>query len=146
MRYQGQMNEVSLPWQPGQIEAGDVPALQRAFEDLYLQRFGAGTIRTETPLELISFRVEALKVTEPPPRARLFGNGAGSETPTGRRKVYRRGSGWLDAAVYRLDALAADCEIAGPALIETDSTTVWLPPDGNARLDAYGDIDIRPGG
>ena len=146
MRYQGQMNEVSLPWPQGRLEAGDVPALRHAFEAFYLQRFGAGTIRAETPLELISFRVEALKPTAAPPPTRLSGNGAGQQSPGGRRRVYSRGSGWLDAAVYRLDALSPDCEFAGPALIEADSTTVWLPPDATARLDGYGDIDIRPGG
>ncbi len=147
MRYQGQMNEVSLEWPRGGFEPGDVPALQQAFEALYRERFGAGTIRRETPLELISFRVEAHKASDPPPRARMFGNGGDAEnTPVSRRKVYRRGSGWLDADVYRLDTLGAGLNIAGPAVIETDATTVWLPPDASARLDEFGNLDIRPEG
>ena len=144
MRYQGQMNEVSLPWHSGRIEPGDIPALQAAFEELYRRRFGAGTIRSETPLEIISYRVEALKINPPPPRARLFAE-SGKADIVSRRKVYRRGDGWLDAAVYRLDDIGAGVRIEGPAVVESDSATVWLPPEADAELDAYGNLDIRPG-
>ena len=147
MRYQGQMNEVSLPWESGRMEAGDVAAVRHAFEEHYRLRFGAGTIRSQTPLELISFRVEALKVTETPPLARLVGKRtAEASAPAGTRKVYRRGAGWTEAAIHRLDALGVDVPLHGPAIVESDNTTVWLPPESVARLDAFGNLDIRPGG
>ena len=60
--------------------------------------------------------------------------------------MYRRGAGWTEAAVYRLDALGADVPLHGPAIVESDSTTVWLPPGSAARLDGFGNLDIRPGG
>ncbi|MHA1107531.1 MAG: hydantoinase/oxoprolinase family protein [Alphaproteobacteria bacterium] len=144
MRYQGQMNEISLPWEKGRMEPGDIPALQQAFEDFYRQRFGAGTIRKETPLEIISYRVEALKINPPPPQARLF-DPADEARPTGERRVYRRGEGWLSAAIFPLDRIGAGAAIHGPAIIESDSTTVWLPPAAAAELDEFGNLDIRPG-
>jgi N-methylhydantoinase A len=144
MRYRGQMNEVSLPWPVGRLDAGSVNDLRDAFEAHYQRRFGAGTIRRETPLELISFRAEAVIETEKPDFAELERNGAGS--PDRRRKVYRRGDGWLDARVIDFDGLAPGLSIDGPAVIERDSTTIWLPPAASGVLDTYGNLEITTGG
>jgi N-methylhydantoinase A len=144
MRYRGQMNEVSLPWPVGRLDAGSVNDLRDAFEAHYQRRFGAGTIRRETPLELISFRAEAVIETEKPDFAELERNGAGS--PDRRRQVYRRGDGWLDARVIDFDGLAPGLPIDGPAVIERDSTTIWLPPGASGVLDTYGNLEITTGG
>jgi N-methylhydantoinase A len=144
MRYRGQMNEVSLPWPTGRLDAASVDELRDAFEAHYQRRFGAGTIRRETPLELISFRAEAVLETAKPIFAKLErGDGA---MPERRRKIYRRGDGWLDARVIDFDSLAPGHRIAGPAVIERDNMTIWLPPETSGELDAYGNLEIRTGG
>ena len=142
MRYVGQMNEVPLPWPPGRIVAADIPSLRSAFEALYQQRYGAGTFRRETPLEIISFRAEAVKATEKPRFAPLFANKRRGPGSNRRRQVYQRGSGWIEAAVFAFDDLAADAPYAGPAIVERESTTIWLPPGTRATLDVYGNLAI----
>ncbi len=144
MRYRGQMNEVSLPWPVGRLDATSVDGLRDAFEALYQRRFGTGTIRRETPLELISFRAEAVLETDKPNFA-ILERGA-REMPERRRKVYRRGDGWLDARVIDFDNLAPSQPIEGPAVIERDNTTIWLPPGASGELDAYGNLEIRTDG
>jgi N-methylhydantoinase A len=143
MRYRGQMNEVSLPWPEGRLDAGSVDQLRDAFEIHYQRRFGAGTIRRETPLELISFRAEAVLATDKPRFAVLERNGGAM--PEHRRKVYRRGDGWLDASVIDFDLLAPAVAVDGPAVIERDNTTIWLPPGASGALDEYGNLEIRTG-
>jgi N-methylhydantoinase A/oxoprolinase/acetone carboxylase beta subunit len=146
MRYQGQMNEVTLPWDKGRFEPGDLPALKAAFEALYQQRFGTGTIRPQMALELISFRAEAVPVVAKPPIARLFERETPREAePSRRRRVWRHGSGWLNAGIHDFAALAAGARVHGPAVIERDNTTVWLPPESVATLDLYGNLLIDPG-
>jgi N-methylhydantoinase A len=142
MRYVGQMNEVPLTWASGRIVAGDIPALRSAFESFYQQRYGAGTFRPETPLEIISFRAEVVKPTEKPPFAPLFRDQRGSAAPRARRKVYMRGRGFLAAAVYDYGDLAPRAPLAGPAVIERESTTIWLPPGTRGTLDIYGNFAI----
>jgi N-methylhydantoinase A len=142
MRYMGQMNEVPLPWPRGQIEAADVPALRAAFEALYQQRYGAGTTRREAPLELISFRAEAVKATEKPAFAPLFADKRGKPAPRRQRSVYMRGVGWIEAAVYAFDDLVPGAPLAGPAIIDRESTTIWLPAGARATLDVYGNLAI----
>ncbi len=142
LRYVGQMNEVPLPWPRERLEAADIAALRAAFEALYRQRYGAGTFRPESPLEIISFRAEAVKATEKPSFAPLFKDRPGASASRRRRPVYLRGQGLIDAAIHAYDDLAADLPIAGPAVIERESTTIWLPPGARATLDVYGNIAI----
>ncbi|HIF09943.1 MAG TPA: hypothetical protein EYQ81_08925 [Sneathiellales bacterium] len=60
MRYRGQMNEISLPWEGGKLDSQSAEIMRGDFEAHYRQRFGAGTTRDGAPLEFISFRVEAI--------------------------------------------------------------------------------------
>jgi N-methylhydantoinase A/oxoprolinase/acetone carboxylase beta subunit len=136
------MNEVPLPWPAGHVNADDLPALRAAFEALYQQRFGAGTIRPQAPLEIISFRAEAVKATDKPTFAPLF---AGKRAPSAQRRhrpVYMRGTGWIEAAIHAYDDLAPGVPLAGPAVIERESTTIWLPPNTRATLEVYGNLAI----
>jgi N-methylhydantoinase A len=143
LRYAGQMNEVPLPWDSDRLSSADIPAVRTAFESLYAQRYGSGTFRRETPLELISFRTEAVKRTEKPEFAPVFDRAGGTVTIKHRRPVYLRGQGWIDAAIHAFDELSSAVPIPGPAVIERESTTIWLPPATRAMLDPYGNLAIE---
>ncbi len=142
LRYMGQMNAVTLAWPSERFDASDVPTLRTAFETLYQQRYGAGTFRRETPLEIISFRAEAVKTTEKPQFAPVFAESRKTCFAKGQRPVYLRGRGWVDAAIYAFGDLAPGVPLPGPAIIERESTTVWLPPGALATLDVYGNLAI----
>jgi N-methylhydantoinase A len=47
--------------------------------------------------------------------------------------------------VYDFAAIAADQALAGPAIVESDTTTVLLRPGDTARFDARGWLDITVG-
>ncbi len=146
MRYQGQMNEVSLPWNSPAFSAAHVPALRDAFEVNYQKRFGAGTVRRQTPLELISFRADAIKLVSKPPLARLFDreHSTAAAKPARRRRVYWRGADWVETDVYDFSLLTAGSLVRGPAVIERDNTTAWIPPGASAELDVFGNLLIDP--
>ena len=61
--------------------------------------------------------------------------------PRGSRRAYL--GGWLDVAVYRLDDLAPGQELAGPALVESDTTTVLLRAGERAMVTPHGWLDVR---
>lgn len=144
MRYRGQMNEVSLAWTRGEMDGDSADILRADFDAYYQQRFGAGTTRAGTPLELISFRVEAIRPTEKPPLALLDTAGRTGQ-PTGTRQVYHRGGGWLDAEIHDFERLLPGAKISGPAVIERNTTTIWLPPWASAVLDPFGNVEIDTG-
>ena len=148
LRYEGQMNEVTLPWPHEYVTEQDVSTLRRAFDDLYQQKFGAGTTHAKSALEVISIRAEAVKETPKPEIAPVFveDHSATAIAPTGRRPVYKHGAGWLNAAIYDFERLIPGRRLAGPAVIERQNTTVWLPPKTAATLDIYGNLEIEPEG
>jgi N-methylhydantoinase A len=143
LRYVGQMNEVPLAWPSGQLTIADIPRLRSAFEALYQQRYGKGTFRHEAPLEIISFRAEAVKFTAKPAFSSLVARAKGPLTVKRRRPVYMRGHGSIESAVHLFDELPSDVPIPGPAIIERESTTIWLPPGTRAALDTYGNLAIE---
>jgi N-methylhydantoinase A len=142
LRYEGQMNEVSLDWPGGRLDAAQMDALRQSFERVYERRFGAGTTRRQSPLEMIGFRVDAIRPTEQPALA-PYEPEPSSAGPQ-RRRVYDRASGWTEAEVHAFDALAPGASLAGPAIIERRDTTIWLPRGSRGRLDRFGNIEIEP--
>lgn len=63
--------------------------------------------------------------------------------PRGRRKVFI--GAWREVPVYALDDLAPGQSIAGPAVVESATTTVLLRPKDIARTTAFGWLDIGVG-
>lgn len=143
MRYRGQMNEVTLDWPSDRFETDDIDALRDLFEAYYQKRFGAGTVRAETPLELISFRVEAIHKTRRPDLAAIDDTAIEQSGPK-TRPVYLRGMGYVDADIIDFAALKTGTPYHGPAVIERDTTTIWLPPGATATMDTLGNVAIVP--
>jgi len=52
---------------------------------------------------------------------------------------------WTEVPVWRFDELAADQALAGPALVDSDSTTVWLGRGDTARVTPTRWLDMRIG-
>lgn len=144
LRYQGQMNEVTIAWPRDSIRAEDLVELTKAFEAVYEQKFGAGTTRKESRLELINFRLEVIRMTEKPELARhtFKPESAGPET---QRTVYVHGQGNVEARVVPFQRLTPDQRVDGPAIIERDDTTLWITPGSWARVDDYGNTFIHRG-
>ncbi len=64
--------------------------------------------------------------------------------PKSQRQVYI--GGWSRLPVFDFLSLAADQYVAGPAIIESDTTTVLLRPGDTARFDSRGWLDVAVAG
>jgi N-methylhydantoinase A len=60
--------------------------------------------------------------------------------PKAQRLVYL--SGWTQVPVYDLSSLASNQRIRGPAIVESDTTTILLRSGDIARFDARGWLDV----
>jgi N-methylhydantoinase A len=60
--------------------------------------------------------------------------------PKTRRQIYL--GGWTDVPVFDFPSLAAGQRVPGPALVESDTTTVLLRPGDTARFEARGWLDV----
>jgi N-methylhydantoinase A len=72
--------------------------------------------------------------------ARADGSPAQAE-PRRRRQLYL--NGWKTVPVFDFLTLAPDQDIAGPAVVESDTTTVLLRAGDTARFDPRGWLDVR---
>jgi N-methylhydantoinase A len=61
--------------------------------------------------------------------------------PVAHRRIHLAGAA-AEAPVFRFAALAPDQALAGPAVVESETTTVLLRPGDGARMDGRGWLDI----
>jgi len=143
MRYGEQIFEIEVPlddldWAGEGLTGKVVERFHRRHEELYTYA------SPDQEVVLVNARVAAVGAVaggggEAPARA-------GTAGPAIAR-TYRRAylGGWQAVPVYRLDELSAGHEIEGPALVESDTTTVVVGAGDRAGVTPLGWLDIRLG-
>jgi N-methylhydantoinase A len=145
VRYVGQMSEIVIDVERPLTSNG----VRLAFEQAYEERYGPGTTRRQSPVEIITYRVDAIAASPHP-----FTGGTGATLNAGRRtnarvgsagsrRVYHREGGWADAAILDGSSLQAGMNAEGPALIERGDTTIWVPPGHVVHVDELGNVRMR---
>jgi N-methylhydantoinase A len=139
MRYLGQRWEltVALPSKP---ETGDCGRQAEAiFREEYLRRFGAAAKSTSGVVEWVGVRAVGIGcvgsiVTGTAPSA---ATATGRPTPAGTRPVHlERASPPVAIATYDAARLLPGQVVCGPGLIDGADTTIWIPGEMSARVDA----------
>ena len=139
LRYIGQLHSVTVPI-ADLTEAGFAGAVA-AFHDEHLRQYRYS--HPENPVETSTLRVAArgrrakreLGMMQHAEQSR-------QSLPEREREVHFDRHGWLRTRVLDRNALAAGDELAGPCLVEELDSTVVLPPETSARVDAVGNIVI----
>jgi N-methylhydantoinase A len=138
MRYGEQVFEVAVPLDAVDWEAPGLPAaLAESFHARHEALF-TYALRGEEVV-LVTARVAAIGHLPARPAPPLPMRAA--SLPMARRRAWLDGA-WQDLAVWRFEDLAPDQRVPGPAIVESDTTTVLLLPGDHARLDARGWLEI----
>ena len=138
MRYLDQIYEVTVPLPDPNLPDADFVAeltsnFHRRYEELYSYSQQSQEVR------LVTLRSAA--VGKLPRIAQIVGAKAGGQAkPVGNRRIYLHG--WREAPTYAADGLPAGAEIAGPAIIESEFTTILVWPGDHATVDAMGGVDL----
>jgi N-methylhydantoinase A len=140
-RYEGQAWDIDVPLPSAAFENdADVAAFRAAFDAVHEQIF---TIRDEaSDVELIGLRARVRCVARPDAPFLLKSLAIADSRPR-TRPVYFAGQGWVETPVLRWDAVPADTDFAGPALIESPFTTVVVDPPARFRRSAAGALLIE---
>ena len=142
MRYGEQVFEIAVPldgldWEAPDLAASIEDAFHRAHERLYTYAL------RDQDVVLVNARTSV--IGRLPPAASASGRVHANEAPAkGGRRVYL--GGWVEVPVFDFAALAADQVVTGPAIVESDTTTVLLRRGDEARFDARGWLDVAAGG
>ena len=137
MRYGEQVFEIAVPLDDVDMHAaGAVSAIEDAFhrahEGLYTYAL------RDQDVVLVNAR---LSVIGRLPAAAPAG-AVGTDRPGASKHRRAWIDGWVELPVFDFAALAADQRVDGPAIVESDTTTVLLRPGDNARFDARGWLDV----
>jgi N-methylhydantoinase A len=134
LRYEHQSFELTCPLGEGPLTAEGVQDLVSTFHAEH-RRLYTYDLRN-APIELVTLRVTAVGAL--PKRAAMPVPASGQDLRAaivGRRQVYFRGTGTLEATCYARDGLAPGMRFEGPALIEQSDSTPLVAPGFRARVD-----------
>ncbi len=138
MRYLDQIYEVTVPLPDptladSEFLEGLTSNFHRRYEELYSYN------QQDQEVRLVTLRVAA--VGKLPRIAQLDRTGdENTASPAGSRRVYL--GEWLEAPTYSADSLPAGAEIAGPAILESDFTTILVLPGDYATVDSMGGVEL----
>jgi N-methylhydantoinase A len=133
MRYRGQSYEVNVPVAALRDES-DVAALAQRFHEAHHRRYGH--MAQAEAVEIVNFEVTGVGLI-PKPAPKTFPKGRdGLPAPHAKRTAYFGGTDSVAVPVFKRSQLPPGTVIAGPAVIEEQTSTTVLYRDQTARGDA----------
>ena len=141
MRYLDQIYEVTVPLpDPTLPDSEFIGRLTSNFHQRYEELFSYN--QQDQEVRLVTLRVAA--IGRLPRIAQLERTGdTESVSPDGSRRVYL--GEWQEAATYAADSLPAGTEISGPAILESEFTTILVWPGDHATVDSMGGVELQVG-
>jgi N-methylhydantoinase A len=149
LQFRGQVHAVRVPVGPADLAAADGgEGVIERFGELYEAKYGAGTAYRKAGVEAMTFAVEGV-ASLPLPESRPLGDEGTDPAAAlrGARQVYVPELGEpREARVYGAEQLRAGNEIAGPALVEAEDTTVLVHPGHRVWVDGWLNLRMELGG
>jgi len=140
LRYRNQGFELHVPWAGTVVDAAASAATIRGFHELHERLYTFA--QPDTPVEVVTLRVEAAGVFPPPPQPELPERGDIRDAISGHVDMSLP-EGMTQAPVYDRSLLGAGAILPGPAVIaQFDSTTLLLPSQ-SAHIHRLGSLIVR---
>lgn len=141
MKFGGQLNvkRVAAPLLQVSSE-DDMKALYAAFEKEFSEAYSALGLHPEAGVEIEAFVLKARLRQPTPDRPSIDGGDPDpSSAQTGTREaLFDAEAGRVDAPIFEMSLLRAGHRIEGPALVESDDTTVVVGPAWTLEVDGHG--------
>lgn len=117
----------------------DARLVYEEFEQEFSETFSPLVVHPQGGVYVENFVVTVSIPTERPPLATYSGNGAGPEVALkGSRKCYwGEAGGFEETKIYDYTKLTPGHVVAGPAILETEYTTVVVPPAFRCSIDNH---------
>ncbi|MGE5338458.1 MAG: hydantoinase/oxoprolinase family protein [Gemmatimonadota bacterium] len=143
-RYIKQYHEVSLPVPRELIDRRDTAGIAKAFHAEHNRLFGYSLAQESTPIEIINVRVQAVGATDKPAyREEAWGGADAAHALKGRRSVYvPETRKFAEVPVYDGHRLRFGNRVDGPALIEQETTAVFISNSYDCVVDALGSFAL----
>lgn len=131
MRYAGQTFEVDVEVDLDSITSADIEAVANAFHEAHEREFGVRS--EEFQIEIVALAITSSVLSDqkasPPPA-----DASVDAKPLTHRDVYI-GGGWSKTQIYSDEAALHNTEVIGPAILENEHASAFVPPGWIGRLD-----------
>ncbi len=142
LRYRHQGFELFVPWAGNTITEQSTQATVAAFHRQHERLYTFA--QEDTPVEIVTLRVDALGLLPPPARRELPAAGRLADARIGTQSVAFE-EGRSEAAIYARERLGQGARVDGPAIItELDATTL-LREGQTGIVDRYGNLIVSVG-
>lgn len=143
-RYIKQYHEVSFLVPRELIDRRDVAAIARLFHAEHNRLYGYSLEQENTPVEIINVRVQSVGATDKP--AYKEESHAGSDAAgalKGRRAVYiPEEKAFREVPIYDGHKLRRGNRIEGPAMVEEETTAIFVGASFDGVVDTYGSFAL----
>jgi N-methylhydantoinase A len=143
-RYIKQYHEVSFLVSRELIDRRDTAAIGRAFHAEHNRLYGYSLEQENTPVEIINLRVQAVGLTDKP-RYKLesWAGTDASAAVKGQRRVYiPETNAFKEVTIYDGHKLRFGNRIEGPAMVEQETTAIFISASYDCVVDAYGSFAL----
>jgi len=142
VRYAGQGHEVTVGLPAAALTDEALAGVATRFYARYLADYG---IDLRDPVELVTFRVRAVRVIGPPPAPVPPTAATRRQAPVaGTRAAYfREFSGFVETSIHARPHCRPGDRIDGPAVVEEGESTLVVPPGWVASLEADGTVRLQ---
>ena len=143
-RYIKQYHEVSFSVPRELIDSGDTAGIASAFNAEHNRLYGYSLEAENTPIEIINVRVQAIGITDKPTYRQedWVGADAGAALK-GKRSMYiPETRTFRDTPVYDGHKMHFGNRIVGPAMIEQETTAIFVSDSYDCAVDALGSFVI----
>jgi len=139
VRFQGQAYELTMEMPDRTLTEDDAPALFDAFLKTYEQTYGEGTAWKGVPASLINYSVTVTGRQGRPDLAKAAAQAdAGTAAPRETRRVFLPGQReWAEVPIIGEEHFPVGMKVEGPAIIDENDTTIYVPPGTTAERDEY---------
>jgi len=139
VRYTGQSHYMNVALENNAVSERDLEELTSRFEQAHQDQFGFTDDIHQ--IELVNVRLTARgEIDTPEIRPADPASEPVSSARRGTRPVVTAVDESIQTPYYEGDALAPGHQINGPAVIEEQNSTIWLPPNFDAEVDKYTNI------
>ena len=143
-RYIKQYHEVSFSVPRELIDSRDTVAIARAFNAEHNRLYGYSLEAEKTPIEIINVRVQAIGITDKPTyRQEAWAGADATKALKGKRSMYiPETKTFRDTLVYDGHRMHFGNRIEGPAMIEQETTAIFVSDSYDCAVDALGSFVI----
>lgn len=138
-RYAGQVHALMTEFPDGPLDAESLARLRASFDAAHAQRFSYDM--PEQEVEFLQWRLAAI-VPRPTAVAETFGRLRRTDPESGRiatrRAVFALEQGPVETPVYDAVRLEAGAVVVGPAIVDSATSTIVVPPGDELLADGAG--------